>query len=545
MATQPAPFDVEKLDENDIQHTMSTRQGEVTDQNELKREFKPRQVFMFSIACAIGTGLVIGSGTALSRGGPGSLLIAYLMVGAAVFFVMTGLGEMAAFLPMNKGFGGYASRMVDPAFGFATGWNYFFKYMIATPANLTAAGLIIRYWRPDLNVGIWVAVFGIVIITINFLHVAKLGETEFWLGLAKILIMATMIIACLVVALGGGPNHNRSGFSYWKDPGAFKEYLVEGSLGRFLGVWACICQACFAFTGTEVVGMTFGETPNPRKNIPRAVKQTFWRIAVFYILGVISIGMAVPSDNEMLIGATKKATSADASPFVVAIRIAGISVFPDFVNASLLVFTLSAACTDIYCASRSLYGLARDSQAPKIFAKTAKNGNPVYAVGISCTCVGLGFMNASKSAGTVFQYLVSLVTIFAVLNWMAILVSHISFRRALKAQGISAKDLPYTALGQPWGSYYALFLSCMVILFSGYDAFIPHFKVDQFILKYLGVVIFVINTVIWKLWKGTKKVTAAGMDLQTGRREYQEAETAAEQQWKEGFWQKMMGKLRK
>jgi amino acid transporter len=154
-------------------------------------------------------------------------------------------------------------------------------------------------------------------------------------------------------------------------------------------------------------------------------------------------------------------------------------------------------------------------------------------------------MNASKSAGTVFQYLVSLVTIFAVLNWMAILVSHISFRRALKAQGISAKDLPYTALGQPWGSYYALFLSCMVILFSGYDAFIPHFKVDQFILKYLGVVIFVINTVIWKLWKGTKKVTAAGMDLQTGRREYQEAETAAEQQWKEGFWQKMMGKLRK
>jgi amino acid transporter len=142
------------------------------------------------------------------------------------------------------------------------------------------------------------------------MHVAKLGETEFWLGLAKILIMATMIIACLVVALGGGPNHNRSGFSYWKDPGAFKEYLVEGSLGRFLGVWACICQACFAFTGTEVVGMTFGETPNPRKNIPRAVKQTFWRIAVFYILGVISIGMAVPSNNEMLIGATKKATSA-------------------------------------------------------------------------------------------------------------------------------------------------------------------------------------------------------------------------------------------
>jgi amino acid transporter len=125
--------------------------------------------------------------------------------------------------------------------------------------------------------------------------------------------MTILTISCLVVALGAGPNHTRSGFRYWRDPGAFKEYLVEGSLGRFLGVWACFCQACFAFTGTEVVGMTFGETPNPRKNIPRAVKQTFWRIAIFYILGVIVLGMAVPSDNEMLIGATKKSTSAGES----------------------------------------------------------------------------------------------------------------------------------------------------------------------------------------------------------------------------------------
>ncbi|KAM0481891.1 hypothetical protein ACHAPX_003220 [Trichoderma viride] len=540
-----ALVDVEKLNQDGLVETISTQAGEGEELNQLKREFKPRQVLMFSIACAIGTGLVIGSGTALSQGGPGSLLIAYLMVGGAVFFVMTGLGEMAAFLPMNKGFGGYASRMVDPAFGFATGWNYFFKYIIAMPSNLTAAGLVIRYWRPDLNVGIWIAVFGAVIIFINFLHVSKLGETEFWLGLCKVLIMTILTISCLVVALGAGPNHTRSGFRYWRDPGAFKEYLVEGSLGRFLGVWACFCQACFAFTGTEVVGMTFGETPNPRKNIPRAVKQTFWRIAIFYILGVIVLGMAVPSDNEMLIGATKKSTSADASPFVVAIRIAGISVFPDFVNASLLVFTLSAASTDIYCASRSLYGLARDGQAPRIFGKTRENGNPVYAVGITCLFVGLGFLNVTKSAATIFQYLVSLVTIFAALNWMAILVSHISFRRALKAQGIAAKDLPYTAFGQPWGSYYALIISLLVIVFSGYDAFIPTFHVDKFILKYLGVVIFVANTVIWKWWKGTKRVTASTMDLVTGSREYQDRETASEKEWTEGFWRKMLHKLKK
>ncbi|UKZ69363.1 uncharacterized protein TrAtP1_010371 [Trichoderma atroviride] len=255
--------------------------------------------------------------------------------------------------------------------------------------------------------------------------------------------------------------------------------------------------------------------------------------------------MAVPSDNEMLIGATKKSTSADASPFVVAVRIAGISVFPDFVNASLLVFTLSAACTDIYCASRSLYGLARDGQAPRIFGKTRENGNPVYAVGITCLFVGLGFLNVTKSAATVFQYLVSPVTIFAVLNWMAILISHISFRRALKAQGIVAKDLPYTAFGQPWGSYYALTISLLVNVFSGYDAFIPTFHVDKFILKYLGVVIFVANTVIWKWWKGTKRVTASTMDLVTGIREYQDSFPVLEKEWTEGFWHKMLHKMKK
>ena len=169
----------------------------------------------------------------------------------------------------------------------------------------------------------------------------------------------------------------------------------------------------------------------------------------------------------------------------------------------------------------------------------------MWAVAISSLSVVLGFMNASKASGTVFQYLVSLVTIFAVLNWMAILVSHLSFRSALKAQGISVKDLPYTAFGQPWGSYYALFISCSVILFSGYDAFIPHFKVDQFVLKYLGLAIFVLNTTIWKLWKRTKRVTAGEMDLVSGRREYQETETAGEQEWEESFWTKLVRRLRK
>ncbi|KAI8202284.1 hypothetical protein K4K52_006502 [Colletotrichum sp. SAR 10_76] len=444
--------DTEKINDLGVVES-NTPNGEILDHpTGLRRDFKPHQVFMFSIACAIGTGLVIGSGTGLSRGGPGSLFISY------------------SFLPMNKGFGGYATRIVDPAFGFATGWNYFLKYVMVTPTNLTAAGLVIRYWRPDLNVAIWITVFGVIIVTIN------VRSAQFYplSGIHKLSLEQVM-------------------------------------------------------NGTEVVGMTFGETPNPRKNVPKAVRQTFWRIACFYIIGVLVLGMAIPYDNEMLIGATKQATSGAASPFVVSVQIAGIGIFPDIINGSLLVFTLSAASSDIYCSSRTLYGLARDGQAPRLFAKTRENGNPVWAVAVSSVFIALGYMNASKSASTVFGYLVSLVTVFAVLNWVAILVTHIRFRRALEAQGIALSSLPYVGFLQPYGSYFALFISLLIVVFNGYDAFIPHFKIDVFILKYIGLVVFGGNIVWWKFSKKTTFRQASAVDLVTGRRDFEEIETAGEE----------------
>lgn len=203
---------------------------------------------------------------------------------------------------------------------------------MAAPTNLTAAGLVIQYWRPDLNVAIWIAVFATVVIAINVsrcqkrldvnnsdhlllrilkvLHVRIFGEIEFWAGGIKVCIMVILILTCFIIAVGGGPNHYASGFAYWKTPGAFAEYLLTGPKGQFLGWWACMRQACFAFTGTEVVGMTFGEMPNPQKNVPRAVKQTFWRIFAFYILGILVLGMAVPYDSSDLLSATNRSTSA-------------------------------------------------------------------------------------------------------------------------------------------------------------------------------------------------------------------------------------------
>ncbi|KAF4552532.1 Amino acid permease-like protein 33 [Elsinoe fawcettii] len=505
-------------------HAEGQVEEHVVAEEQLKRDLKGRQVNMLAIAGAIGTGLIIGSGQGLARGGPGSLFIAYTVTGAITYFVMTALGEMATFLPMDQGFNGYASRFVDPALGFATGWNYFFKYAIVLANNLTAAGLIIQYWRPDLNVGIWVTVFAVAIIAINVFHVSNFGESEFILSVLKVITLCIVLITCLVVALGGGPDQDRRGFRYWRDPGAFAAYLRPGSTGQFLGFWACMVQSCFAYTGTEVVGAAFAETPNPRRNVPRAIRQTLWRIATFYVAGVFVLGMVVPYDNDRLVGATKAKTSAAASPFVIAIGLAGIKVLPDFINAALLVFVISAANTDIYVGARTLYSLAKDGQAPRCFMYTNSKGVPLYGVAATSAFALLAYLNVARSTSTVFGYFVSLVTVFGTLNWINILVSYLGFLRGLQAQGISRTELTFRGPLQPYGAYFALGLTMLITLFNGYNAFIPRFNIATFMTCYIGIAIYLVNIVGWKLVHRTKRIKALEMDLETNRRLFEEIE---------------------
>lgn len=176
---------------------------------------------MIAIGGAIGTGLVIGTGSALARAGPGSVFISYTIIGFLVYIVMSALGEMAAYLPMSSGFTGYATRFAHPSLGFALGWTYWFKYIIITPNQLTAASLVIQYWVPrtKVNPGVFITIFLVVIIAINYFGVKFFGEFEFWLSSLKVITICGLIILSLVLALGGGPDHDRKGFRYWENPG--------------------------------------------------------------------------------------------------------------------------------------------------------------------------------------------------------------------------------------------------------------------------------------------------------------------------------------
>ena len=190
----------------------------------LHRGLRARQVTMIALGGALGSGLLIGTGSALAQAGPGSIFISYTILGFVVWIVLCALGEMAAWLPLESGFTGYAARFCDPALGFSLGYTYWFKYIITTPNQLTACSLVLQYWvdRDRVNPGVFIAVFLVVIIAINYMGVRYFGEIEFWLSSAKVLTMCGLIILSLVLMLGGGPDGDRKGFRYWKDPGAFK-----------------------------------------------------------------------------------------------------------------------------------------------------------------------------------------------------------------------------------------------------------------------------------------------------------------------------------
>ncbi|EJD02855.1 dicarboxylic amino acid permease [Fomitiporia mediterranea MF3/22] len=499
----------------------------------LHRGLKSRHITMIAIGGAIGTGLIIGTGAALAKAGPAPVLISYAFIGLLVYIVMCALGEMAAWLPLPSGFTGYATRFCDPALGFALGYTYWFKYIIVCPNQLTAAALVLQYWVPreKVNPGVFIAVFLVVIVCINYFGISFFGEFEFWLSSIKVVIIVGLILLSFILALGGGPDHDRKGFRYWKDPGAFNTYIEDGSAGRFLAFWSVLTVATFAFLGTELVGVTVGEAQNPRRTIPRAIRLTFYRILFFYVLSVFLLGMLVPYNSKELAFATTKSNSAAASPFVVAIQLSGIKALPGILNGCILLFVFSASNSDLYIASRTLFGLASEGRAPSIFARTDKRGVPIYALGTSAAFSMLAFMNVSDDSKEVFTYFTNMVTIFGLLTWISILVTHIYFCRARKAQGLRNQDLPYVAPLGIWGSYIALGFCIIIAIFKNYDAFVHspkygNFDVKNFVTGYIGIPLYIILIFGYKITHRGSGVRPEEADFFSGKDEIDREEEA-------------------
>jgi len=405
----------------------------------LKQGLEQRHLSMLGIAGSIGTGLFLGLGIAVQKGGPLGSLLGYAVIGLIVCAVQFALGEVAAVLPVTGSFVRHAEFLVDPAWGFAIGWNLVYGNLLSIPSEITAICVLFQFWT-DINPTVFIVPFIVVTVAVGFAFVRVFGEVEFVFALLKIFLVIFLIILGLIINLGGIPGTEQIGFKYWRNPGPFVEYIATGDWGRFLGFWAVMTGAVFSFAGVESLAMAAAETKDPRRAIPRACKRVFARIIIFYMLAVFVVGLLVASNDPRLDGS---GSSVAQSPFVIAASAAGIPAVSSLVNAIVITSAWSASNQSLLAGTRVLYGLALKGQAPKIFLRTTSWGTPYVCVLFFACFMLLSFMSLSKDAMTVFWWLVSLTAAGVLVSWTSILFNHIRLLQAMKRQNIPVDQLPW------------------------------------------------------------------------------------------------------
>lgn len=480
--------------------------------SQLSRSLKSRHLQMIAIGGSIGTGLFVGLGSALSTGGPGGIIIAWTVIATAIYSTMQGLGEIVCVFPISGGFNIYASRFIEPAVGFAVGWNYFMQFLVLLPLELVAASITIKYWNTNLNSDIFVAIFWATVFFITMLGVRGYGEAEFIFCLVKVITVIGFIILGIVLICGGGPTHDFVGGRYWRSPGPFAH--------GFKGVCSVFVTAAFSFGGTEMIGLAGGEAENPRKSLGTAIKQVFWRIAIFYIGTLIVIATLVPWNSERLLGASS--VDATASPFVIAIVNGGIKGLPSVLNAVILIAVLSVGNASVYATSRTLNSLAEQGMAPKWTGYVDRAGRPLAAIIITNIFGLFAFIAASDKQEEAFNWLLALSGLSSIFTWMSINLSHIRFRRAMSVQGRTTDELTFKSQVGVYGSYYGFILNFLVLVAQFWIALFPigvSPNAYDFFIVYLGLPVLLVSWLFYKVWKRDWRlfIKAEDIDLDTGR----------------------------
>ncbi|KAK5123928.1 hypothetical protein LTR85_002125 [Meristemomyces frigidus] len=476
---------------------------EFAEKAELRRGLEQRHIQMIALAGTIGTGLFLGSGKAIARGGPLGALLGYLFVGMLVTGPVLSIAEMSALVPLSGGIIRHAEYFFDPALSFADGWNSIYSSMVSLPAEIVAAAVLVDFWS-NVNNAVWITIFGLLLVASNIFLVRIYGELEFSFAILKIMLVVGLNIMALVLVCGGGPNGVVYGFKYWHNPGPFVQYLgIKGSLGRFLGFWTTFGNAVYAYSGVENISIAAAETQAPRRNIPIAAKRIFWRVLIFYVLSIFFVGMLVPSNDPDLLSASGTA----ASPFVLAASSAGIKVVPSIINAVVLTSAWSAGNSGLLSGSRTLYGLAQEHKAPKFFGRVNRFGIPWISVVFLALWVCLGYMSLSNGAATVFSWLQDLVSVSALVNWTIICIVYLRFYYAMKKQGISRDRLPWKAPLQPYVAWIAAVSFVVLLLTGGYTTFIHgEWDTETFVSSYINIPIIFGLYFGYKWWKKTSLV---------------------------------------
>ncbi|MEB3753176.1 amino acid permease [Acinetobacter sp. MD2(2019)] len=396
----------------------------------LKRGLSTRHIRFLALGSAIGTGLFLGSASAIKQAGP-SVLLAYMLAGVAIYVVMRALGEMAVHNPVSDSFSRYASEYISPLAGFTTGWTYVFEMVIVALADVTAFGIYMGFWFPDTPRWIWILSVILFLGAINLIHVKVYGEVEFWLSIVKVTAIVAMILGGFGIMLYGlhMPNSDFSpGLANLWQHGGFMPNGISGFI-------ACFSVVVFAFGGIEIIGVTAGETENPKQAIPRAINAVPIRIILFYVLTIFVL-MAIFPWNQI---------GTSGSPFVQIFEGLGIKSAATILNVVVITAAISAINSDVFGAGRMMYGMALKGHAPKVFCKTSKNGAPLMPVVVMTLVLLIGVVLNYLIPDNVFEIIASIATFATVYVWLMILLSQMGMRKKLSREEIKKLDFPVIA----------------------------------------------------------------------------------------------------
>lgn len=428
-------------------------QEQVSQPKELKRSMKSRHLFMMSIGGVIGTGLFLGSGYSISEAGPAGSITAYLFGGLVMYLVMVCLGELSVVMPVSGSFQAHAERFIGPATGFMIGWTYWLSWAIYVGLEFIAAGLLMARWFPDVPVWVWCTTFALILFGINALTVRSFAETEYWFSAVKVIAVLFFIVVGGAAIFGLIPIKGESApfLSNFFSDGLFPT--------GFTGVFISMMTVVYAFMGSEIMGVAAGETENPEKNIPRAIRSIVIRILVFYVLATFVLSAIVPWKEAGVL----------ESPFVTVFDMIGIPYAADIMNFVILTAILSVGNTGLFACTRMLFSLSQSGQAPRVFGKVNKRGVPMNALLVTLVFALLSLLTSVIAEETLFVVLLAISGVGGVVTWMAIAWAQYRFRKQYIADGGRLEDLKFKVPFFPLVPFLALIMCVGLVVFTAFD----------------------------------------------------------------------------
>lgn len=484
------------------EQSTQTSEGATT---KLRRELKARHLTMITIGGSIGTGLFVASGATVAQAGPGGALLTYIIIGLMVYFLMTSLGELAAYLPVSGSFSTYGSRYVDEGFGFALGWNYWYNWAVTIAVDLVAAQIVMGYWFPAIDGWIWSTIFLFIIFMLNYISVKGFGEAEYWFSLIKVITVIIFIAVGVLMIIGIFRGAENAGWYNWQ----IGEAPFVGGFSAMIGIAMIVG---FSFQGTELIGIAAGESKDPGKNIPKAVRQVFWRILLFYVFAILVISLIIPHMDPRLL--RNDVSDISVSPFTLVFEKAGLLSAAAVMNAVILTAVLSAGNSGMYASTRMLYTLVKEGKAPKIFSRLSPGGVPRYALIATTIVSALCFLSLMFGNQVVYLWLLNTSGMTGFIAWLGIAISHYRFRKGYMLQGYDLNKLPYRSGFFPIGPIFAFVLCLVITLGQNYQAFLAD-KIDWYgvIATYIGIPLFLAIWFGYKLIKKTHFVHYRQMDF--------------------------------